>query len=157
MRRCHPLRSIDSCWEVTSTLVTRRLESSGALRDVRCRRGIVRWTKRHFQCRQSVTDSTRLAAIGSMEVLNPLDRGKPTRRQDMTAAETFTTLRRFWLKLYDPLEVLIMAMDHAYMCVKHQMRLYVCHQMRLYVCHQMRLYVCHQMRLYVCHQMRLYV
>ena len=56
------------------------------------------------------------------------------------------------------------AMDLAYMCVKHQMRLYVCqalsppkHQMRLYVCHQMRLYVCHQMRLYVCHQMRLYV
>ena len=63
-------------------------------------------------------------------------------------------------------------MDLAYMCVKpqmrlyvcqvlppskHQMRLYVCHQMRLYVCHQMRLYVCHQMRLYVCHQMRLYV
>ena len=48
------------------------------------------------------------------------------------------------------------AMDLAYMCVKHQMRLYVCpalpppppkHQMRLYVCHQMRLYVCHQMRL----------
>ena len=45
-------------------------------------------------------------------------------------------------------------MDLAYMCVKHQMRLYVCqalpppkHQMRLYVCHQMRLYVCHQMRL----------
>ena len=55
-------------------------------------------------------------------------------------------------------------MDLAYMCVKPQMRLYVCqalppskHQMRLYVCHQMRLYVCHQMRLYVCHQMRLYV
>ena len=64
------------------------------------------------------------------------------------------------------------SMDLAYMCVKPQMRLYVCqalrlpntkcvymwcHQMRLYVCHQMRLYVCHQMRLYVCHQMRLYV
>ena len=30
-------------------------------------------------------------------------------------------------------------MDLAYMCVKHQMRLYVCHQMRLHVCHQMRL------------------
>ena len=38
-------------------------------------------------------------------------------------------------------------MDLAYMCVKPQMRLYVCHQMRLHVCHQMRLYVCHQMRL----------
>ena len=38
-------------------------------------------------------------------------------------------------------------MDLAYMCVKPQMRSYVCHQMRLYVCHQMRLYVCHQMRL----------
>ena len=48
-------------------------------------------------------------------------------------------------------------MDLAYMCVKHQMRLYVCHQMRLYVCHQMRSYVCHQIRLYVCHQIRLYV
>ena len=50
----------------------------------------------------------------------------------------------------------------AYMCVKRQMRLYVCqalsppkHQMRLHVCHQMRLYVCHQMRSHVCHQMRL--
>ena len=29
-------------------------------------------------------------------------------RQDMTAAEISTTLRRFWLKLYDPMEVLIM-------------------------------------------------
>ena len=28
-------------------------------------------------------------------------------------------------------------MDLAYMCVKPQMRLYVCHQMRLCVCHQM--------------------
>ena len=35
-------------------------------------------------------------------------------------------------------------MDLAYMCVKPQMRFYVCHQMRLYVCHQMRLYVCHE-------------
>ena len=26
----------------------------------------------------------------------------------MTAAEISTTLRRFWLKLYDPMEVLIM-------------------------------------------------
>ena len=32
------------------------------------------------------------------------------------------------------------------MCVKPQMRLYVCHQMRLYVCHQLRFFVCHQMR-----------
>ena len=73
---------------------------------------------------------------------------------DFTVRATHTAVRFKWNR----------AMDLAYMCVKHQMRLYVCqalpppkHQKRLYVCHQMRLYVCHQMRLYVCHQMRLYV
>ena len=30
------------------------------------------------------------------------------RRQDMTATETFSTLRQFWLKHYDAMEVLIM-------------------------------------------------
>ena len=33
----------------------------------------------------------------------------PPRRQDMTATETFSTLRQFWLKHYDAMEVLIMA------------------------------------------------
>ena len=59
-----------------------------------------------------------------MEVRNPLDRENPSRtshaichgtryhqgarRQDMTAAETFTTLRQFLFKHYDTMEVLIM-------------------------------------------------
>ena len=52
-------------------------------------------------------------------------------------------------------------MDLAYMCVKPQMRLYVCQALLLpntkcvYMCVTKCLYVCHQMRLYVCHQMRL--
>ena len=60
----------------------------------------------------------------SMEVRNPLDRENPirishvichgtrynqgARRQDMTATETIAPLRRFWLKHFDALEVLIM-------------------------------------------------
>ena len=94
-----------------------------ALRDVRCRRRIVRWTERHFQCRQRVTDSTRLAAstrgkyeIRLTEKTNYEYRTSSVtghyhqgaRRHHMTAAEISTTLRRFWLKLYDPMEVLIM-------------------------------------------------
>ena len=59
-----------------------------------------------------------------MEVRNPLDRQNPirishvichgtrhhqgARRQDMTATETFSTLRQFWLKHCDAMEVLIM-------------------------------------------------
>ena len=48
------------------------------------------------------------------------------------------------------------AMDLAYMCVKPQMRLYVCqalpfpkHQMRLHVCHQMR-FICVSPNAFVC-------
>ena len=64
------------------------------------------------------------AEMYTMEVRNPLDRENPirishvichgtrypqgARRQDMTAAETFSTLRQFWLKHYDDMEVLIM-------------------------------------------------
>ena len=61
------------------------------------------------------------------------------------------------------------AMDLAYMCVKPQMRLYVCQALPLpntkcvymcvtkcvYMCVTKCVYMCHQMRLYVCHQMRL--
>ena len=59
-----------------------------------------------------------------MEVRNPLERENPirvshvichgtryhqgARRQDMTATETFSTLRQFWLKHHDAVEVLIM-------------------------------------------------
>ena len=62
-----------------------------------------------------------------MEVRNPLDREnhirishvifhgtryhQGARRQDMTATETFATLRRPWLKHYDAMEVLIMDQD----------------------------------------------
>ena len=62
-----------------------------------------------------------------MEVPNPLDRENPirishvlchgtryhqgARRQDMTATETFSSLRQFWLRHYDAIEVLIM--DHG--------------------------------------------
>ena len=42
-------------------------------------------------------------------------------------------------KVFSKSEICEMTMDLAYMCVKPQMRLYVCHQMRLNVCHQMRL------------------
>ena len=67
----------------------------------------------------------QVCGIDTMEVRNPLDRENPirishvichgtryhqgARRQDMTA--TFSTLRQFWLKHYDAMEVLIM--DHG--------------------------------------------
>ena len=66
----------------------------------------------------------QLCGTDTMEVRNPLDRENPirishvichgtryqqgARRQDMTATETFATLRRFWLKHCDAMEVLIM-------------------------------------------------
>ena len=62
--------------------------------------------------------------IDTMEVRNPLGRENPirishvichgtryhqgARRQDMTTTETFSTLRQFWLKHYDAMEVVIM-------------------------------------------------
>ena len=62
--------------------------------------------------------------LDTMEVRNPLDRENPIRisnvichgtryhqggrKQDMTSTETFPTLRQFWLKHYDTMEVLIM-------------------------------------------------
>ena len=111
-----------------------------ALRNGRCRRGVVRWVKRYFKCPECEArpmPRTRPAAalpkcyrfnqvcgIDTMEVRNPLDRENPirishvichgtryhqgARRQDMTATETFSTLRQFWLKHYDAMEVLIM-------------------------------------------------
>ena len=67
-----------------------------------------------------------------MEARNPLDRENPlrvlhvichgtryhqgARRQDMTATENFATLRRFWLKHYDAMEVLIMDQGFQQMC-----------------------------------------
>ena len=66
----------------------------------------------------------QVCGIDTMEVGNPLDRENPirishvichgtryhqgARRQDMTATETFSTLRQFCLKHYDAMEVLIM-------------------------------------------------
>ena len=113
-----------------------------ALRNGRCRRGVVRWVKRFFffkcrECEARPMPRTRQAAalpkcyrfnqvcgIDTMEVRIPLDRENPirisyvichgtryhqgARRQDMTAAETFSTLRQFWLKHCDAMEVLIM-------------------------------------------------
>ena len=68
---------------------------------------------------------SQVCGIDTMEVENPLDRENPirisnvichgtryhqgARRQDMTATETFSTLRHFWLKHYDAMEVL----DHG--------------------------------------------
>ena len=65
----------------------------------------------------------QVCGIDTMEVRNPLDRENPirishvichgtryhqgARRQDMTATETFSTLRQFWLKHYDAMDVLI--------------------------------------------------
>ena len=104
-----------------------------ALRNGRCRRGVVRWVKRYFKCPECEArpmPRTRPAAalpkcyrfnqvcgIDTMEVRNPLDRENPirishvichgtryhqgARRQGMTATETFSTLRQFWLKHYD--------------------------------------------------------
>ena len=103
-----------------------------ALRNGRCRRGVVRWVKRFFifecpECEARPMPRTRPAAalpkcyrfnqvcgIDTMEVRNPLDPENPirisrvichgtryhqgARRQDMTAAETFSTFRQFWLK-----------------------------------------------------------
>ena len=66
----------------------------------------------------------QVCGIDTMEVRNLLDRENSirishvichgtryhqgARRQDMTATETFSTLRQFWLKHYDAMEVLIM-------------------------------------------------
>ena len=66
----------------------------------------------------------QVCGIDTMEVRNPLDRENPirishvichgtryhqgARRQDMTATETLSTLRQFWLKHYDAMEVLIL-------------------------------------------------
>ena len=107
-----------------------------AFRSGRCRQGIVRWTQRHLQCPECDARPMSAAAlpkcclfnqacgIDTVEVRNPLDRENPirishvichgtryhqgARRQDMTATETFATLRLFWLKHYDAMEVLIM-------------------------------------------------
>ena len=68
-----------------------------------------------------------------MEVRNPLDREKSNSniarhlsrdtsppegacRQDKTASETFATLRRYWLKHYDAMEVLIMDQGTEIQC-----------------------------------------
>ena len=78
-----------------------------------------------------------------MEVRNPLDRENPirisdvichwtryhqrARRQDMTATESFSTLRQFWLKHYDAMEVLIMdqvtefGADFQHLCQSREM------------------------------------
>ena len=101
-----------------------------ALRNGRCRWGVVRCVKRYFtcpECEARPMPRTRPAAalpkchrfnqvcgINTMEVRNPLDRENPirishgtchgtrycqeARRQDITATETFATLRQFWLK-----------------------------------------------------------
>ena len=66
----------------------------------------------------------QVCGIDIMEVRKPLDRENPirishvichgtrchqgARRQDMTATETFSTLRHFWLQHCDAMEVLIM-------------------------------------------------
>ena len=66
----------------------------------------------------------QVCGIDTMEVRNRSDRENPirtphatchgtryhqgARRQDMTATETFSTLRQFWLKHYDAMGVLIM-------------------------------------------------
>ena len=66
----------------------------------------------------------QVCGIDTMEVRNPLDQENPfrishviclgtryhqgSRRQDMTATETFSILRKFWLKHFDAMEVLIM-------------------------------------------------
>ena len=111
-------------------------EFCSALRNGRCRRGVVRWVKRYFKC--PVCEArpmprtwpaaalpkcyrfNQVCGIDTMEARNPLDRENPirishgtryhqgARRQDMTATETFSTLRQFWLKHYDAMEVLIM-------------------------------------------------
>ena len=115
-------------------------EFNRALRNGRCRRGVVTWVKRCFKCPECEArpmPRTRPAAalpkcyrpnqvcgIDTMEVRNPLDRENPiriwhlichgtryhqgARRQDMTAIETFSILRQFWLKHCDAMEVLIM-------------------------------------------------
>ena len=112
----------------------------GALRNAGCRREVVRWVKRCFNCPECESrpmPRTRPAAalpkcyrfkqvcgMDTMEVRNPLDRENPirishvichgtryhhgARRQDMTALETFSTLRQFWLKHDDAMEVLVM-------------------------------------------------
>ena len=65
----------------------------------------------------------QVCGIGTMDVRGPLDRESPipisrviclgtryhqgARRQNMTATETFSTLRQFWLEHYDAMEVLI--------------------------------------------------
>ena len=99
---------------------------------------LLRWAKRYFKCPECDArpmPRTRPAAalpkchrfyqvrgIDTMEVRNPLDREnlqkshvicqtryhQGARRQDMIATETFSTVRRFWLKHYDSMEVLIM-------------------------------------------------
>ena len=66
----------------------------------------------------------QVCGIDTMEVRNSFDRENPirishvichgtryhqgARRKDMTATETFSTLRQFWLKHCDAMEVLIM-------------------------------------------------
>ena len=66
----------------------------------------------------------QVRGIDRMEVRNPLDRENPirishvvcigtryhqgARRQDMTATETFSILRQFWLENYDTMEVWVM-------------------------------------------------
>ena len=65
----------------------------------------------------------QVCGIDTMEVRNPLDRENPirishvichgtryhqgARRQDMRATETFSTLRQYWLKHFDAMEVLM--------------------------------------------------
>ena len=117
-----------------------------ALRNGRCRRGVVRWAKRHFKCPECEArpmPRTRPAAalpkcyrfnevcgIDTMEVQNPFDRENPirishvichgtryhheARRQDITANETFVTLRQFRLKHYDAMKFLIMDQGTAF-------------------------------------------
>ena len=101
-----------------------------ALRNGRCRRGVTRLVKRCFKCSECEarpmprTRPDQVRGIDTMEVQNPLNRENPirishviclgtryhqgARRQDMTATETFSVLRQYWLKHYDAMEVLIM-------------------------------------------------
>ena len=72
------------------------------------------------ESKHPVQIATREPGRDTMEVRNPLDRESPirishvfchgtrhhqgARRQDMTATETFSTLRQFWLKHCDAME-----------------------------------------------------
>ena len=99
--------SIHSIWRFAIELQRARLRVPRALRkSVR---------HRHDGSSESVGSGKPKSEYRTSPVMGHVY-NQGARRQDMTATETFSTLRQFWLKRYDAVEVSIMDKGTEFRC-----------------------------------------